>query len=207
MNSHDSRVRRGGTARSVHPVLERLERRELLAAGDLDPTFGTAGRTVVDFFGADNPAHLYLVATQVALLADGKVLLTGGGSGRSGSQYRIGVERLKPDGTPDSTFDGDGRVQLTFPDVTLVGDSHVSAMAVGADGKIVIVSKVTGPSGSSEYVYGVTRLNPDGTPDLTFDGDGFCATRSSGSTRMSSLPQSLYRNSTRPDPSRSGRTG
>src|SRR4051794_29629706 len=105
LKSHACRLGRVISARSVRPVLECLERRELLAAGDLDPNFGTAGRAGADFFGSGQLEHPSR-ATEVALLADGKVLLAGW-VGKDDDRFRIGVERLNPDGTHDPTFDGD----------------------------------------------------------------------------------------------------
>ena len=167
----------------LRPRPEALERRSLMAAGDLDPTFGLAGKTIADYFGADNPAGESSGATQVALQTDGKLVIAGGLGGyglpisSTSQSYRLGVERLNPDGSPDPTFGGgDGRVVLTFPGVTKRNFPFfgaVEALGIGADGKIVVVSQVPGPYGIGQLIFAATRLNPDGTADATFDGDGF----------------------------------
>src|SRR5437762_3105703 len=56
-------------------VIEPLERRLLLSAGDLDPTFGTAGQTTITL-----GAGVTLFAQAVAVQTDGKVVVAGGDS-------------------------------------------------------------------------------------------------------------------------------
>lgn len=69
-------------------------------------------------------------------------------------------------GTPDPTFDGDGRVVTTF------GDSFDEAFAVAlqADGKIVAAGHSNNPDG--ELNFAVIRYNVDGSLDSTFGKPG-----------------------------------
>jgi uncharacterized delta-60 repeat protein len=73
--------------------------------GSLDAAFGTDGVVVVDFTG------LSAAATGIALQADGKIVAGGttetGAGGRSTRDFA--VARLHPDGTLDTSFDGDGK--------------------------------------------------------------------------------------------------
>ncbi len=83
----------------------------------------------------------------LALLPDGKVLLSGWIRYGLGGIYHVGLVRLLPDGSLDPSFYAKSR-----------GDG--GAIAVQADGKILLG--------------GATRLNPDGTDDPTwFTGTGF----------------------------------
>ncbi|HZV06504.1 MAG TPA: delta-60 repeat domain-containing protein [Gemmataceae bacterium] len=67
-------------------------------------------------------------------------------------------------GLLDPTFNGSGTE--TFSTSQIIMDST----AVQPDGKIVAVGHVIGKKGASELE--VLRLNPDGTPDKTFNGTG-----------------------------------
>jgi uncharacterized delta-60 repeat protein len=66
-----------------------------------------------------------------------------------------GVARFKPDGSYDTTFSGDGKMELPFG----------GAVATAPGGKLVLVETRGGP-------IRVARFNADGTPDTTFGGDG-----------------------------------
>jgi uncharacterized delta-60 repeat protein len=119
----------------------------LTAGGALDPTFGTAGRAAVDFGGDD-------FAAAIARHANGRILL----AGRSTTAGAV-VARLRSNGAPDPDFDSDGRVT--------VGTGTLSAVIVQPDRKILVAGNALGSA-----MMTVTRLNTNGTPDTTFDGDG-----------------------------------
>jgi uncharacterized delta-60 repeat protein len=120
----------------------------LTAAGALDPTFGTAGKTAVDFGGDD-------FASALARHANGRILL----AGRSTTAGAV-VARLRTNGVPDADFGGgDGKVT--------VGTGTLSAVIVQPDRKILVAGNALGSD-----MMTVTRLLTNGTPDTTFDGDG-----------------------------------
>ena len=75
-------------------------------------------------------------------------------------------------GSLDRTFAGDG---IAYLPVTAY------AVAIQADGKIVVVGEGTTPAGKG--VFAVTRYNPDGTLDGSFSGDGQVQTAFAGSAR------------------------
>ena len=105
------------------------------APGDLDPTFGDGGRVVTGFDGSidDTPYWemdgFYGRAYAVAMQADGKIVLAG-----VASYDGFGVARHLPDGTLDTSFGGTGAVRTRFN-----GPSAAYAVAIQADGKIVVV--------------------------------------------------------------------
>jgi uncharacterized delta-60 repeat protein len=130
------------------------------ANGALDTSFGTGGKTTMQF------PILGTSFREVDLALDpgigpldpnaGKlVLVSTSGSG-------IVLARLNPNGTPDTSFGGSGTGYLTF---TTLQDPVV---AVQADDRIV----VAGAAGR----LGLARFDPDGTPDDTFGSGGVVVT-------------------------------
>jgi len=177
--------------------------------GALDTSFDGDGKKIIDYGGLD---HGYDVVVQ----PDGKIVVAGYG----GPNTALAVARLEPDGSFDTTFDGDG-----IAGVDLGGGETGEAVALQPDGKIVaagfatvnsdiLVARFnrTGPadmtydpdfglaglrsidyaggeaagdvlvqpdgkllivgSGGSDTALAVTRLNPDGSFDTSFDNDG-----------------------------------
>jgi uncharacterized delta-60 repeat protein len=121
--------------------------------GTLDASFGEDGRVTTDIGGG---------ASAVALQADGKIVVAGGG---------FDLVRYNADGTLDSTFGDGGKVTTEF------GASWESegayALAIQADGKIVA-------AGRGGRTFALARYNADGTPDGTFSSDGKVMTNFTG---------------------------
>ncbi len=106
-------------------------------------------------------------AQAVAVQADGKVVAAGWTQRVAGQDATmdVAVARWNADGTLDSSFDGDGEWLLD-----LNGDmDRIDAVLVQPDGKIVLAGRTT-VGGQTDWL--VMRLNPDGTLDSSFDGDG-----------------------------------
>lgn len=129
--------------------------------GSLDPGFGAVTIQTL------RPASLTYSAS--ALQPDGKLLLTGVGStadAQCAQRSSTAIARLNPDGSLDAGF-GDlaspGRtVLLGFCQEIL----DLRALALQADGKILLGGGRTYANGRSEAV--VIRLNPDGSIDGSF---------------------------------------
>ena len=147
-------------------AVQLLERRLLMSrlasirAGDVDSSFGSGGRIVVDF-GAGSES-----AEALAVQPDGKVVVAGSADGS------LAVARYNADGSPDVVFGSGGSVRTGA--ATSSGGSR--AMAIGADGGIVVAGTAvaTGgaaPGGASLAVV-VVRYRPDGTPDGSFGVNG-----------------------------------
>jgi uncharacterized delta-60 repeat protein len=118
----------------------------LRAIGELDPDFDGDGR--VAFPGGGR-------ARAVLVQPDRKIVVARTPAGNA----TMAVTRLKPNGSPDPAFDGDGTATISFPAVLVTG------AALQADGKIVV-------AGSSAGDFAVARLNADGSPDATFGTAG-----------------------------------
>ena len=136
-----------------------LEPRRLLAAPELDLTFGTNGQALHDLGGND---FVHAAAAQ----ADGKTLLAGTATGPDGSQD-LAVVRLNADGSLDATF-GIGGVVL----VSVAADATDEGRAVAVDdlGRVVVAGYTNGVNGMNDFL--VVRLNADGSPDSSFATDG-----------------------------------
>jgi uncharacterized delta-60 repeat protein len=127
--------------------------------GSLDATFDSGGIIFTDF-GSD-----YDIANGVVIQADGKIVAAGYSYYYSQAQFALA--RYNPDGSPDTTFDGDGKL-VTAPDGN---NNYANTMAIQADGKLVAAG-YRRINNSSVEEFAVIRFNTDGSLDTSFDGDG-----------------------------------
>jgi uncharacterized delta-60 repeat protein len=96
--------------------------------GALDPTFGGDGRVTTRFASGSSSG-----ASDVAIEADGTIVAGGSSLLSTLIQARFAVARYRPDGAPDPTFSGDGKVTTMFP-----GDfAQAASLDLQSDGKIV----------------------------------------------------------------------
>lgn len=121
----------------------------VLAAGDLDPTFGNGGKVTIQ--------NTFL-PTGLAIQSDGKIVIASSSSLGSAGDWIL--TRLNSDGSLDTSFGVGGKVTTNignfdyYPTLTLQSDGKILATG-GSDGDVAIV-----------------RYNSDGTLDTSFDGDG-----------------------------------
>jgi len=130
------------------------------ADGDLDPTFGTNGRSITDLGAVE-------LADDMKLQPDGRIVLAGtrlATDGRAAGAFAIA--RYLPDGSLDATFSGDGVAIMALAD-----SSSASGLAIQADGRIVLTGGSVSFSPFAEAAL-VLRVNADASPDETFSGDG-----------------------------------
>lgn len=135
------------------------------ADGSLDTSFGVGGKVVTDF----NLTHES--ALGLAIQPDGRLVVVGYtrpfGTLRTGA-LDFALARYNPNGTLDTSFDGDGKVSTGFtPGFADFGWD----VALTPDGKIVAAGWAI-PAASGPSVIDVARYNPDGGLDASFDGDG-----------------------------------
>jgi uncharacterized delta-60 repeat protein len=151
-----------GTDPSRRPRVESLEPRRLLSAGDLDPTFGVGGKVTTDFSNGHGATEETARAA-VVVQGDGKLLVAGGVADAGGSNFAL--VRYDRDGTLDLTFGGgDGKVSTNVAGAA----DGASAIAVQADGKIVLAGQAGAAFGALDFA--VARYNADGTLDAGFGG-------------------------------------
>src|SRR5262249_10775718 len=128
------------------------------ADGTLDTAFGIGCHVVTTFGGNDQ-------VTGAVLQPDGKIVVVGETGTAPGGLFAFGrfdlaLARYNPDGSLDSGFGTGGLVVTSF------GSSFsatITDVALGADGKIVVMAKVNGGA-----AFNVLRYNPDGSLDAMF---------------------------------------
>ncbi|MFB7357608.1 calcium-binding protein [Streptomyces gardneri] len=130
-----------------------------LPDGSLDTGFSGDGMVTADFGGTE-------FGTAVAVQSDGKILAAGsGGAG-------FALLRYQANGSPDAGFGTGGRTSVGFP-----GDGGIAyAMALQANGKIVLAGRADDPDSAEANDFGLARFHPNGTIDTGFGGDGFVVT-------------------------------
>ena len=184
--------------------------------GTLDPTFNSTGIVTTSF-----NSQAYAVAIQ----SDGKIVAAG--YAISSPFDALTVVRYNTDGTPDTSFDGDGTMTFQYSGAAV----YAWSVAIQSDGKIIAAGQVA--AGNSDFIvvrlntigtldtytavslgqisvgrsvalqsdgkiivagysfsgsspgdaFGVLRLNADGAPDTSFNGNGTVKTSITGSDR------------------------
>jgi uncharacterized delta-60 repeat protein len=133
--------------------------------GSLDSTFGSGGKLIVPVGSGSD------IGYSLTQQADGKLVL--GGSSWNGVDYDFSLIRLNTDGSLDSTFEGDGKLLVDMGTPNDTGTDVIQQV----DGRLVLVghsgySSYSGGLSTYNYDFSLIRLNPDGSLDSTFDGDG-----------------------------------
>jgi uncharacterized delta-60 repeat protein len=105
-------------------------------------------------------------ASAVAVQDDGRIVIAGA-SPLGAGYYDFVVLRRNPDGSPDTTFSGDGRATLHIDQYDLA-----TAVAIAPGGEILVAGSTTHTFGG--YTDSVlARLRSDGSPDTGFSGHGW----------------------------------
>jgi len=132
----------------------------LLADGNLDPTFGDAGKVTTDFGDID-------FGFAVALQKDGKIVVAGtADAGVTTGDFA--VLRYNRDGSLDSTFGTGGKVTTNFG-----GSDAGLGVILQKDGKIVVAG---GADAGVTSDFAVARYNRDGSLDVSFGTGGLVTT-------------------------------
>lgn len=135
------------------------------AAGDIDPTFGNAGK----FFLVVPPPFVNTEGRAMVVQPDGKTVVVGELDGNT--VYPTGVvERFTANGAPDPSFGDGGQTLVELGPNTPVSAS-LDAVALQPDGKIVVAGSVQ--QGAADKVHkAVARLNANGVIDSSFGSGG-----------------------------------
>jgi uncharacterized delta-60 repeat protein len=123
----------------------------LAAAGDLDSSLDGDGKLTTDISSGSNDA-----GWATAIDGMGRIIVAGT------SAEDFAVARYNSDGSPDTTFSGDGK-QTT--DIGAGSADSGYAVAIDGIGRIVVV-------GSSADDFALVRYDSNGSLDMTFSGDG-----------------------------------
>jgi uncharacterized delta-60 repeat protein len=128
--------------------------------------FNTDGTPDASFGGGDAKVDVDL-GQAMALAPGGKIVVSG-----VGPAARFAALRLNPDGSFDNTLDGDGKIVLDFGNFNDTDQRGAADVAVMNDGRIVLVGAQKDDVEFNGWFGAVARLNPDGSYDNTFNGNG-----------------------------------
>lgn len=117
-------------------------------------------------FGIDGIASIYSYHDLFSNLlpqADGKILIYGSKASADGIQNsHVLIHRFNSDGTLDSSF---AQAGVFMQHVSILSSEFINTAVEQPDGKLLF-------AGAGQYRFLFLRLNPDGTVDSTFSGDG-----------------------------------
>ena len=128
--------------------------------GTLDNNFDANGIVTLDFFGDTDYAY------DMHIQPDGKIVVCGTTRNGSSSGDDLYVVRINPDGSLDNTFGSNGLAH-----VSRTGVQKANALAIQADGKVVVGGRTVASGGSGEDFY-IVRFNTDGSLDPNFGTAG-----------------------------------
>jgi uncharacterized delta-60 repeat protein len=151
--------------------IERLEDRLLLNAGSLDPRFGTGGLVNTSLLTSANDSGQAVAVQQ----SDGKIVMAGVSRGPFSVPTQWALARYNLDGTLDNSFGTGGKATFGFG--TSQFDDQVGAIAVQADGKIVVAGTIDIAGGIQ---FALTRFNANGAMDSSFGTGGTVVSNLSG---------------------------
>ncbi len=149
----DGKILLAGTTPNSSPTKFTVFR--FLINGTIDSTFGTNGRTDIQFSSDD-------VCYDMKLDANGKILLVG----RVSVGYGMaGLARLNSDGTPDTTFAPDGKFTLNLNGNT--GTHYLTSVIPLQDGNI-LAAGYDYASNAGDFMIVKLTQNPTGIDDPNF---------------------------------------
>ena len=134
--------------------------------GTPDTTFNSTG--VVLFNTGTGSAYVQDISIQ----SDGKIMLAGGS--KISGYYQAGLARLNADGTFDTSFDGDGKKEIT---ISTGADAQLDRVEVLSNGKILSSGRTSNGSNSDGILF---QLNSDGSMDSGFGSSGIVTFDSGG---------------------------
>lgn len=124
--------------------------------GSLDTTFGNGGIVTTTFSSGSAATNDF--ANAIAIDGNGRIVVVGDSSG--GNSADVVVARYNTDGSLDTSFDGDGRMTLSYGPA----DDYGQSVAIH-DGQILVAGQTRT---STSYGTAVARLNDDGSLDSNF---------------------------------------
>ena len=133
--------------------------------GSPDTTFDQDGIVTTDFGNSYDSGHA------VALQPDGRIIVAGHSFTDSNVSIDFALARYNPDGSPDTSFDEDGKVTTDLGGWRDFG----YAITLQPDGKIVVAGEQWQQEGGT-VDFALARYQSDGTLDSSFDTDGIVIT-------------------------------
>ena len=151
----------GGILLTGHgPETTELAIGKFISDGRRDPSFGTNGTTQLPI---PMPESSWVTNDRLAVQPDGRILV-GMQRNQERRPHQWILVRVQSDGALDSSFNGDGTVEVTLPDD--VGFASLAGVLVRKDGRILQVG-----SGPGFYLFAAQHL-PNGQVDRSFGVEG-----------------------------------
>jgi uncharacterized delta-60 repeat protein len=132
--------------------------------GSLDTSFDGDGIVVTDFSAWTVNDDDY--CRGLAIQPDGKIIVAGRSFVSSPGTYALALIRYNPDGSLDTTFDGDGKAQF---DMNAIIEMY--AFALQPDGKILVGGRALSFS-TGTFTGILARFNSNGSVDTSFGSNG-----------------------------------
>jgi uncharacterized delta-60 repeat protein len=137
------------------------------ADGTADTSFNGTGVQLIpgSAFGS---SYTGATGQGLALQSDGKIIVTGHAD-PANAEYDWATARLNPDGSLDTSFNGDWLATIDFEG----GSDIANDVTVMPDGKIIVAGRAdVGKTTGQGFNLALARYNTDGTLDTTFNGNG-----------------------------------
>jgi uncharacterized delta-60 repeat protein len=135
--------------------------------GDPDPSFGTNGNVFLTFPGG---LLIEKYFADVKVLGSGKLLVSSTVLTGTAANADMGVMRLNPNGSIDTSFGVAGARVIGFDRIDSDKRDTVRGMAVQPNGRILLVGDAAGGIGGVDMA--VIRLTADGSLDSSFGSGG-----------------------------------
>ena len=157
------------------------------ASINLDPHFGTGG-IVISNGAAGGVGHDY--GYSVIKDGNGKYVVTGASTPANG-YLDASIWRFNVDGTPDTSFDGDGYVSKDNPGLAPSAQYDQAVVTkIESDGRLVVAGYGRTPTDVDDII--VWRFNNNGSLDTTFgSGNGFVMHGNAGGINSSERASDL----------------
>jgi uncharacterized delta-60 repeat protein len=140
-----------------------------LSNGTLDSSFDGDGKVITGVGLYPNPFN----DAAYSVLIDGSDRIIAGGYTETGFHWDFALVRYNVNGSLDTSFGGDGRVNA---DIAGNRSETISSLAWGASGKIVAAGHTLNPANGGNWDIALARFNDDGSLDTSLAGDGTLAT-------------------------------
>lgn len=164
--SYVEKIVAAGIRPSLNGVARDFAVMRLNPDGTLDSTFGSGGMTFTDFAGGGDQAYAIAVDTDNSIVVAGHANMPD-------KTMRFAVVRYTQNGQLSSGFGSDGKVTVIVPGYTYT--ASLQGVAIQSDGKIVGGGYVQNGDISGS-LFGLARLNPDGSLDTSFGQAGIVTT-------------------------------
>jgi uncharacterized delta-60 repeat protein len=147
--------------------IECLGERRMMAAGALDTTFGSSGRTLTAFdLGGSNQDFAY--ATKID--SSGRIVVVGSTQRSTSGDVDFAVARYTKAGARDTTFGNAGKAIIAFDRGGTKSDV-ARGIDFLSDGRIIVVGTVAASS-TGDTDIGIACLTTSGKLDTSFNGTG-----------------------------------